>query len=220
MKTHCFTALACMAAVSTSYAATIQLTNGNFNDQATSAPGWTSTGVTNANYFANNITAAQLSAYGTIGFIKSAGANYIQQGITTSDAGAMNATTFGAYTINFDLGYRRDSGTNGDLNLRVALWDTTANTELAGQTFTLINPGTGTNSLSAQVASLNYNNSAPALSGHGIALRITSMDANLGTNAWQRTAMVDNFVVTAVPEPGAALLGGLGLLAMLRRRRA
>jgi MYXO-CTERM domain-containing protein len=25
--------------------------------------------------------------------------------------------------------------------------------------------------------------------------------------------------ITAVPEPGAALLGGLGLLALLRRRR-
>ena len=30
--------------------------------------------------------------------------------------------------------------------------------------------------------------------------------------------MVDNFSV--VPEPSAALLGGLGMLALLRRRRA
>lgn len=29
----------------------------------------------------------------------------------------------------------------------------------------------------------------------------------------------DNFSLTAVPEPGAALLGGLGMLALLRRRR-
>ncbi|TAE76805.1 MAG: PEP-CTERM sorting domain-containing protein [Verrucomicrobia bacterium] len=30
---------------------------------------------------------------------------------------------------------------------------------------------------------------------------------------------IDNFSLTAVPEPGAALLGGLGLLTILRRRR-
>jgi hypothetical protein len=30
---------------------------------------------------------------------------------------------------------------------------------------------------------------------------------------------MDNIVITAVPEPSAALLGGLGLLALLRRRR-
>ncbi len=32
-------------------------------------------------------------------------------------------------------------------------------------------------------------------------------------------ANFDNLSVTAIPEPGAALLGGLGLLALLRRRR-
>lgn len=30
---------------------------------------------------------------------------------------------------------------------------------------------------------------------------------------------IDNFSLTAVPEPGSALLGGIGLLALLRRRR-
>jgi hypothetical protein len=30
---------------------------------------------------------------------------------------------------------------------------------------------------------------------------------------------IDNFSLTAVPEPGAALLGGIGMLALLRRRR-
>ena len=32
--------------------------------------------------------------------------------------------------------------------------------------------------------------------------------------------MLDNISVTTIPEPGAALLGGLGMLALLRRRRA
>lgn len=34
------------------------------------------------------------------------------------------------------------------------------------------------------------------------------------------TGYADNFKVVAVPEPGAALLGGLGMLALLRRRRS
>jgi uncharacterized protein (TIGR03382 family) len=33
-------------------------------------------------------------------------------------------------------------------------------------------------------------------------------------------ANIDNLTITAIPEPGAALLGGLGMLALLRRRRA
>lgn len=33
-------------------------------------------------------------------------------------------------------------------------------------------------------------------------------------------ARLDNVLVTSIPEPSAALLGGLGLLALLRRRRA
>jgi MYXO-CTERM domain-containing protein len=31
--------------------------------------------------------------------------------------------------------------------------------------------------------------------------------------------LVDNIQVSTIPEPSAALLGGLGLLALLRRRR-
>jgi uncharacterized protein (TIGR03382 family) len=30
---------------------------------------------------------------------------------------------------------------------------------------------------------------------------------------------IDNLSVSLIPEPGAALLGGLGLLTLLRRRR-
>ncbi len=36
---------------------------------------------------------------------------------------------------------------------------------------------------------------------------------------WGGTEYIDDVVVTFVPEPSAALLGGLGLLALLRRRR-
>jgi MYXO-CTERM domain-containing protein len=45
-------------------------------------------------------------------------------------------------------------------------------------------------------------------------------DGYLSFEARGTKAYYDNLVISAVPEPGAALLGGLGMLALLRRRRA
>lgn len=41
-----------------------------------------------------------------------------------------------------------------------------------------------------------------------------------GNDSGNSRIRIDSFQVTAIPEPRAALLGGLGLLALLRRRRA
>jgi hypothetical protein len=41
-----------------------------------------------------------------------------------------------------------------------------------------------------------------------------------GGGYWNHASQIDNFSVTAVPEPSsAALLGGLGALFLIRRRR-
>jgi MYXO-CTERM domain-containing protein len=40
-----------------------------------------------------------------------------------------------------------------------------------------------------------------------------------GNNTWSFSQSTGDLTLTVVPEPGAALLGGLGLLALLRRRR-
>jgi uncharacterized protein (TIGR03382 family) len=59
------------------------------------------------------------------------------------------------------------------------------------------------------------------------ALTYTANGADNGFNATNSKLFLgggnglvfDNIVVTTIPEPSAALLGGLGVLALLRRRR-
>jgi MYXO-CTERM domain-containing protein len=49
--------------------------------------------------------------------------------------------------------------------------------------------------------------------------RIFLRISNLNTQNPGQSAFVDNLSIVSVPEPSAALLGGLGMLALLRRRR-
>ena len=82
--------------------------------------------------------------------------------------------------------------------------NTTADTSAAGQSFSY---SFSTKSLAAGfVAGAN-----------DIAIYLQP-SVGFGVNAAQ--LYLDNVTVTAIPEPGAALLGSLGLLALLRRRRA
>ncbi len=50
-------------------------------------------------------------------------------------------------------------------------------------------------------------------------INFSDVSVNGGTTAGGGTSRFTNFTVTAVPEPTVALLGGLGLMALLRRRR-
>lgn len=51
-------------------------------------------------------------------------------------------------------------------------------------------------------------------------LNLDASDQFISFHARQTETYIDNFSITAIPEPSVALLGGLGLLALLRRRRA
>ena len=51
-------------------------------------------------------------------------------------------------------------------------------------------------------------------------LNFGSADGYISFQASNTVAQIDNLTITAVPEPSAALLGGLSVLALLRRRRA
>ncbi len=50
-------------------------------------------------------------------------------------------------------------------------------------------------------------------------LNLDGTDQFISFHARETVTYIDNLSITAIPEPSAALLGGLGLLALLRRRR-
>ena len=67
---------------------------------------------------------------------------------------------------------------------------------------------------------LTYDNTAQT-SGDTIQVRFTQVSPDLTSSTYLATAMFDNVSVTAVPEPSSvSLLGALGLLGFLRRRRS
>ena len=202
-------------------AATIQLTNGDFATGTNpAATGWVQVNGAGTNSAPSNYAELVPGLSSRSMQIKSDGGNYVEQTITLSDLGAVDATTFGSYTIAFDYGYRHDAVRNGDHTLRISLWNVTDNVEITGQNLLIADPGsTGANSLAAGLINLTYDNLAGSLAGDSVAIRFTSVSADLVDSSWQRTAMIDNVAVTAVPEPAAALLGTIGLFGLLRRRR-
>ena len=66
--------------------------------------------------------------------------NYYQQTLATSE-GPVDAGAFGGFDVTFDYAYRNDTATAGDIYLRVSLWDTTADSEIVGQTLTIVDTG-------------------------------------------------------------------------------
>jgi hypothetical protein len=219
-------ALLALGSISASQAATIQLSNADFNTgTGLTATSWIQTDGTGANSAPSNYwQGAGLVSGITTGaiYVKSDGANFIQQAFTqTIDLTPVDATTFNSYTVAFDYGFRHDGTFNASNHtIRVSLWNVTDGVEVAGTDLVIAPPvASGANSLTGGSFNLNYDNTAGTLAGDQLAIRFTSTSADLGGNAWQRTAILDNVSITAVPEPSAALLGGLGVLALFLRRR-
>lgn len=202
-----------------SQAATITLVNANFDaGSGTNATGWTQVQGAGSNPSgpSNYWLSPYVTGAGGSMFLKSDGGNYVQQAFSLSDAGGVDATTFGSYTVSFGYGYR-SGATNHDI--RIALWNVTDNVEISGANFTIAVPGSGADNLTNTSVVLNYDNTVGSMIGDSIAVRFISLGSDLENNAWQRTAIIDNVSLTAVPEPSIAFLGGLGLLGLLRRRR-
>lgn len=189
--------------------------SGTFNPSEEHPPGWT---LVNGSGSQDNYAQTLSGLASPTLAMKSGGGNYVEQGFNSSDEGAVDASTYGQYTLDLDYGYRRDGATNGDIDLRFALWNTTDGTELAFATLTIPDPGVGGNFLTAGSVDLLYDNTVAGLVGDAIALRITNT-MNFGGDSWKGTAVVDNLVLTGVPEPSCLAVLALGSIGILMRRR-
>ena len=146
--------------------------------------------------------------------LKSDGGNHVQQSLLQDVGGnAIDAARFGFWTVGFQYGYRRDAVTEGDHVIRVSLWNTRDDVELAGQDLLIADPGSaGANTLDQTAIVLGYNHTDPALADAGVALRFTSTSSNLGGNAWRRTAVLDDVTLSASAEaPDPRLIAATSL---------
>lgn len=211
-----------------SQAATITLLNGNFEGGASASDldpnSWTVSTEGNNNVYAftaaNGITTTVLHFKDNSDTALSS----ISQNLSANNVG-LQAGSYSNYTVTLDLGWRTDrttGGTNtGAATLRFELYDVTTPTTVYGSTeFTLAQRGTPLYNSYALIHDNLQIDIANTGTGTGqIGLRILRIDADNTAVEGDSTIWMDNLSVTAVPEPSAALLGGLGLLALLRRRR-
>lgn len=129
------------------------------------------------------------------------------------------------------IGVQSGTGTNNTLTLNR---DTTPNGGPLGGTTVTMATTTGTQNIGTSVYTASFaitrtGTSAYSYSGNVNGSTVSAIGETVGFGNYNAIAIVngntdadfriDNVSVTLVPEPRAALLGGLGLLMLLRRRR-
>ncbi len=213
---------ACALSFAATHAASIAVSNPSFTTNNTdNALDWTDTEVGGGVIYYDP---SEASAPDDIAYIMSSGSSSgpdfqtISQNLSSFNFG-LNASSFSSWTVSFDAGFRDDVGQTGTVAMRVALVDLgldgayqSSDAILDSFSFSRSNNLVPVD-LSPEVATLNF--SSTSTNDVGLIFQ------NLETGAtFQRTGMVDNISVTAVPEPGSACFIGLAGLGLLLRRRA
>lgn len=227
LNTILFAALAASAS-----AATLTVTNGDFNagvwnsNGATKSPAaWTQSLTTAGNYGQSTPATPNLTSIAA--HFQDRNNNYYVKNLTTDNVG-LDLSDYNSYTVAFDYGHRNDSATTtvGTFFLDISLWDLTNNVQVgATQTVNIVSTGQRTplanqNLLTSSSVTFSFDNSL--YTNQAVGIRFTHAGTSAGADGSQTfnaTILLDNVTVTAIPEPSAALLGGLGLLSLLRRRR-
>lgn len=203
--------LALSGAFITANAATVFLTNDNGNAAA----------LDGAN--AGTTTALTLSAAdggGTINLstIAAVDGSASSLGMTAASMGVTNEKWGGGqyWTFSFDQEISFDgfggSGTgNATFGIRSSAW-VGATVDDSAEDWSFIS---GTGEFRANVTqfqSFDFTSAGVANVAAGTSITIEHVGGSSG-------ALMTDFTITPIPEPSAAILGGLGLLALLRRRR-
>jgi len=136
--------------------------------------------------------------------LKADGGNWVGQDMTQSESGAIDATSFGTYTVILDYGYRADVADNwghGDITLRVSLWNTTTDTEVAGYDLLITDPAEQQEPQWQKTGfqiPLSYDNTAQS-PGDVLQLRFVQVTPDMNEYNWRATAMLDNIEVFTGP---------------------
>ena len=166
------------------------------------------TTVTNGKLVVNgSISTSSLTtvdAAGTLAGIGTVGAATINGDLAPGDGGIESLNFGGNLTLAGTSTFEISAANTADLAISSALLafggvlnvSNIAGTLANGQSFDLFNWGTTTGAFSA--------------------VNLPTLDSGL---TWDQSSLYTNGTITVVPEPRAALLGGLGMLALLRRRR-
>jgi hypothetical protein len=137
---------------------------------------------------------------------------YTNSGLTTDNGviGALVSNT--TYTVTFQVA--QDDGGAAPYSVSLVTFNGAARNDVrtnTGATSTLASLNGDASSSSLETVSLSYTaDGTESTLGHDVAIRIFGASTS---------ANYDNFSVSAIPEPTSALVGGLCLLGLLRRRR-
>jgi hypothetical protein len=206
--------------------------NGGFQQNAYST-GWTG-GTGTASTFLVDNGAAQNTYFGEAvpdgQQAMSLAGGFITQQLNDNVTGAvMTATVAQQFDITFFAARRSGGSGGGTGHFTILLQAYNGNTyvgDLASQKFyvgandsntSTIDLGLGAGEWSDQI---NLSLTAPANLHAGNNIRLVfAANGSFGTGTGNLESAIDDVAVTLIPEPSIALLGGLGLLGLLRRRR-
>lgn len=158
--------------------------------------------------------------------------NYITQQLNDNVTGAVLSSTFAqTFDITFFAARRNGASGAGDGNFSVILqsFNGAGNYigDLAVQRYNLLGNDGNSSTIDLNLGvgqwsdQINLSLLAPAnlLPGNNIRLVFAQNGATYGTGGGNREGAIDNVSITLVPEPSAAVLAGLSIIALISRRR-
>ncbi len=181
---------------------------------STTPDGWTSSIVGSpGNYGQTDPATPNLTSIAA--HFQARGGNYIQQDLSTGNGG-LSADQITAIEVGLDQGYRNDATTNGDILMRLSLWDLVADTEIVAREFLILDEGVVAGAAANQLDTASFVLPVSSTSTSPVALRIAHIHPGAAAS-FTATAIIDNvtlalsgsYVPSDTPFETWALANGL-----------